>query len=280
MKKGLNKTTEEIKLAIQTSNSIAQALRNLSLKPAGGNYRTIKRYIKNNDIDINHFTGQAHNHGKRYIMRSTSEYLNNSIPVSSNTLRIRLIKEGYFEHKCYRCELMEWQGNKIPVELEHIDGNHDNNELSNLTLLCPNCHALTLTYRGRKRKQKPTLCECGNEMQKTSKKCFQCARKYKLESNWFDEKDPKKIYQRFKQKHLNVCECNAIIDYRATFCKDCVKRKRYKITWPNNQTLTEMVLLSNPNKVAKQLGVSRTTIRRHLAKMVPRARLELALNES
>lgn len=34
----------------------------------------------------------------------------------------------------------------IDVELEHIDGNGKNNNLSNLTLLCPNCHSLTETY--------------------------------------------------------------------------------------------------------------------------------------
>jgi predicted HNH restriction endonuclease len=37
--------------------------------------------------------------------------------------------------------------NKVPIELEHIDGNSTNNELSNLKLLCPNCHSLTSTYK-------------------------------------------------------------------------------------------------------------------------------------
>jgi len=37
--------------------------------------------------------------------------------------------------------------NKIPIELEHIDGNSENNMLENLKLLCPNCHSLTPTYK-------------------------------------------------------------------------------------------------------------------------------------
>jgi 5-methylcytosine-specific restriction endonuclease McrA len=37
---------------------------------------------------------------------------------------------------------------KIPIQLEHIDGNSENNELSNLKLLCPNCHTLTPTWGG------------------------------------------------------------------------------------------------------------------------------------
>ena len=67
----------------------------------------------------------------------------------SNKLRLRLLEEGYFQYKCYNCNLTEWLGSPIPLELEHIDGNSSNNLLDNLTLLCPNCHSLTPTYRGR-----------------------------------------------------------------------------------------------------------------------------------
>ena len=38
--------------------------------------------------------------------------------------------------------------NKIPLEIEHIDGNYKNNNEENLILLCPNCHSLTSTYKG------------------------------------------------------------------------------------------------------------------------------------
>lgn len=51
--------------------------------------------------------------------------------------------------KCMECgwaEINKHSG-KIPVELEHIDGNGDNNDLKNLKLLCPNHHSLTSTYR-------------------------------------------------------------------------------------------------------------------------------------
>jgi Zn finger protein HypA/HybF involved in hydrogenase expression len=52
------------------------------------------------------------------------------------------------EYKCESCGLSEWIGQKIPLELDHIDGNSDNNNESNLRLICPNCHALTETYKG------------------------------------------------------------------------------------------------------------------------------------
>ena len=50
--------------------------------------------------------------------------------------------------KCMKCdwnEINQTTG-KIPIQLEHIDGNSDNNSLNNLKLLCPNCHSLTPTY--------------------------------------------------------------------------------------------------------------------------------------
>lgn len=69
--------------------------------------------------------------------------------VSTIHLKWRLIEEGVKEWRCERCNNTEWLGDKIPLELHHKDGDRTNNELDNLELLCPNCHAFTDTYRGR-----------------------------------------------------------------------------------------------------------------------------------
>lgn len=64
--------------------------------------------------------------------------------------RIRNYLFKKFDSKCSKCgwgEINPYTG-KIPLEVEHIDGNHKNNRPENLTLLCPNCHALTEFYRG------------------------------------------------------------------------------------------------------------------------------------
>ena len=53
------------------------------------------------------------------------------------------------EGRCGNCHGFEWCNHPIPLELEHKDGNHHNDDLNNLVLLCPNCHALTPTWRGR-----------------------------------------------------------------------------------------------------------------------------------
>lgn len=52
-------------------------------------------------------------------------------------------------HKCARCCLDTWMGEKIILEYEHKDGNHFNNSRDNVECLCPNCHSQTPTWRGR-----------------------------------------------------------------------------------------------------------------------------------
>ncbi|MCA1799704.1 MAG: HNH endonuclease [Actinobacteria bacterium] len=51
---------------------------------------------------------------------------------------------------CLWCNLgVEWNGKPLTLQLDHIDGDRNNNELDNLRLLCPNCHTQTDTWGGR-----------------------------------------------------------------------------------------------------------------------------------
>ena len=57
------------------------------------------------------------------------------------------------EFKCEICSLpSEWQGNPLTLQIDHIDGNSDNNSLDNLRALCPNCHTQTETWCARNKK--------------------------------------------------------------------------------------------------------------------------------
>lgn len=80
---------------------------------------------------------------------SLKTYLKNSTDIQSNKVRIKLLKEGYKEHKCECCGLTTWLDKPIPLELHHKDGDRYNNVLENFELLCPNCHAFTDSYRGK-----------------------------------------------------------------------------------------------------------------------------------
>jgi hypothetical protein len=69
--------------------------------------------------------------------------------VNSTDLRRRLLEEGIRPHRCEGYARTVRRGQPIPLELDHINGDRTDNRLENLPLLCPNCHALTPTYRGR-----------------------------------------------------------------------------------------------------------------------------------
>lgn len=64
---------------------------------------------------------------------------------------------------CSGCNMSDWRGFKIPLELEHKDGNNQNNNRENLEGLCPNCHSITDTWRGRNKPSKNGINEITDE---------------------------------------------------------------------------------------------------------------------
>lgn len=69
--------------------------------------------------------------------------------------RKRVLQEQ--NHTCNNCGISTWQGFTITLELEHKDGNHQNNSRENLEALCPNCHSITDTWRGRNKRERVAI---------------------------------------------------------------------------------------------------------------------------
>jgi 5-methylcytosine-specific restriction endonuclease McrA len=65
---------------------------------------------------------------------------------TGNHKQVLILERG---HTCESCNKKTWLKQQIVLELDHIDGDRKNNTRENLQLLCPNCHSMTKTWRGR-----------------------------------------------------------------------------------------------------------------------------------
>jgi len=143
----------QLKDAVKNSKSYRQVLHKLGLIEAGGNYQQIKKYIKEYSLDMGHFTGKVWNKGLRGIGKprlSLESILVKNSDYQSFKLKKRLFNTGMKQPKCEECGWAKKNSDGyLPLELDHINGDHRDNRLDNLRVLCPNCHSLKPNHRGR-----------------------------------------------------------------------------------------------------------------------------------
>lgn len=138
--KRIDYSPENLKQLTERCRSITGLMKALGTSPSGKQWEKLKRELTVHNISTAHFKVGGGHHGPR---KSVDKMLTRS--AVRNYL---LTNRG---HTCEQCGLTEWQNQQIPLEVDHIDGFSKNNDETNLRLLCPNCHALTPTWRGRKR---------------------------------------------------------------------------------------------------------------------------------
>lgn len=142
---------------------------------------TLNSYLKKMGIEYSGNQGLKGKVERAEQQVHASEYIGSNKRISSHNLRLRLLRDGVFEHICSECKNTEWNSKPIPLELDHINGNHYDNELSNLRLLCPNCHAQTDTYCGKNKKYKslkPVSSKPTKSAKITTQECKFCKKEF------------------------------------------------------------------------------------------------------
>ena len=146
-------TRQEIEQFVQDSFSWRHLGSKLGYSTETGSYLTaLRTMVKELDLDISHFTGQGWNKNNF----DYSRFQKDTVIKSSQAINALIYLRG---HRCENCNIEFWLGQPTPLEVHHIDGDHLNNEIDNLQLVCPNCHALTDNYRGKNINKKQKISE-------------------------------------------------------------------------------------------------------------------------
>lgn len=136
---------------IKESFSYSECLRKLGLSTNGGSSTDIlKKRIRELECSVEHFQMTKNpnycKHELEDILVENSSYANIS------SLKSRILKANLMEYKCAICGIYEWNGRPLSLQLDHINGVHNDHRLENLRFLCPNCHSQTDTYAGKNQK--------------------------------------------------------------------------------------------------------------------------------
>lgn len=139
---------------VSSCKSKGDLVNKLELSISGSSYSIVRDIIKLWDIDTSTLKGRAWNKGMTLPKKhSTQDVLDNKVFMHTAGLKNRLLKENILKNECCICGINnEWNGKKLVLHLDHIDGNRFNNNLNNLRILCPNCHSQTDTYCSKNRR--------------------------------------------------------------------------------------------------------------------------------
>lgn len=186
------------KKIVGESSCTADILKSLGYSVKGNSwaYRIIQERMEDLQITF----GKKYTYRKGLLTKTPIEFVLNKDSLYSRTqLKKRLVEEGFKEYKCECCGITEWMNKPIELQIHHLNGISNDNRLSNLQLLCPNCHSATDNYRTKGK-----------------------GRIIKRKADTFPMEDIKKIMKTVEE--VGIVEARKRLPYRNSIINAIVKR--------------------------------------------------------
>lgn len=143
---------EDLLELVKTKDSVSDILRHFGYKPYTGMHRVLNQRCEEENIDLTDIKSRGlikrqKSHAQAIpledILVENSDY-------NTTHLKARLIKNNIIEEKCVKCGIgPQWQGERLSLVLDHINGKNNDHRKDNLRLLCPNCNSQTETFSGK-----------------------------------------------------------------------------------------------------------------------------------
>ena len=220
------------------------------------NYKSIrhngtpKKRCERENIDFSHFT--IYNNKKvNNKLKPLKEILVKYSTYNQQRLKKRLLKNKLLKNECIECKLGHiWNNKQIVLQLEHINGDHYDNRIENLAMICPNCHSQTDTFCGKNRNDKTEnkCTDCNEKINKQSSRCIDCYKK------------------QCKPKQNTCRDCKKNVSKNATRCRSCAsiesnKNNRKVKNRPSLEQLQKDLITLSVVKTGIKYGVSDNCIR-------------------
>lgn len=233
---------EELQKFVDESKTFKDLVKKLGFK--NDHHPYLHERLNNDNIDYSKFyISWKDNRTNRLKEKIPTEQIlvKNSKYRARKNLKKRLFKEELLKEQCNNCSLGPiWQNKPITLQLHHIDGDHYNNELSNLQILCPNCHSQTNTYARCKTRK---ICKnCDSKITKTNRSGW-CRKCFDKQQKWIPRK-------------CKACPKKLCFNNESGYCSECYSKEfRYKLAsnfgGKVKETVETKVENYNPEKVTK-----------------------------
>ena len=254
-----DKTKEELQQLLNTCNTYKEVANKLGYLSNRGAYTDcIKRMVEYHQLDTtiidqnrkNHLSKASHNalieyHKTKRLSEQEIQTVIQKWFIEDSPIRRKSIRKFILDYNIipYQCKLCGnegvWLDKPLTLELDHINGHHNDHRLNNLRWLCPNCHATTDTHRGK------NIVILKNEQDKP-----QYNRKIQF------------VYQKHIHEKTKCCPiCGQKICDEANYCAKCYKAK-LREKYPNREELKEGIRNNSFVQLGKYYNVTDNAIRR------------------